>query len=205
MLRDAVRHNSLVREAAIRAKAEELASELAGTTNRLGSMRKRMAETSEAMIVAARKAQEGSSLAKNASSEAPPMSPRSRPRPSNCWQVIELTSVVKRAVAETRESSAGMARLSAAARRVGDVVDLISRIAAQTNLLALNATIEAARAGEAGRGFVVVAQEVKTLAHPDRARPPRDCRADRRDAGHCRLVRSGPSKRRSPRSSTFHR
>ena len=73
MLRDAVRHNSLVREAAIRAKAEELASESAGTTNRLGSMRKRMAETSEAMIVAARKAQEGSSLAKNASSEAPPM------------------------------------------------------------------------------------------------------------------------------------
>jgi methyl-accepting chemotaxis protein len=85
MLRDAVRHNNdlmqelkvrddrearLVREAAIRAKAEELASELAGTTNRLGSMRKRMAETSEAMIVAARKAQEGSSLAKNASSEA---------------------------------------------------------------------------------------------------------------------------------------
>jgi len=85
MLRDAVRHNNdlmqelkarddsearLVREAAIRAKVEELASELAGTTNRLGSMRKRMAETSEAMIVAARKAQEGSSLAKNASSEA---------------------------------------------------------------------------------------------------------------------------------------
>jgi methyl-accepting chemotaxis protein len=100
MLRDAVRHNNdlmqelkprddrearLVREAAIRAKVEELASELAGTINRLGSMTKRMAETSEAMIVAARKAQEGSSLAKNASSEPPPMSPRSRPRPSNCW------------------------------------------------------------------------------------------------------------------------
>jgi methyl-accepting chemotaxis protein len=57
-----------------------------------------------------------------------------------------------------------MLRLTAAASRVGDVVNLISKIAAQTNLLALNATIEAARAGEAGRGFAVVAAEVKSLA-----------------------------------------
>ncbi|MDT7746294.1 MAG: methyl-accepting chemotaxis protein [Actinomycetota bacterium] len=187
VLRDAVRHNNalvqelkarddrearLVREAAIRAKVEELASELAGTTSRLGTMTKQMAQRSESMIVAARKAQEGSSLAKtasfdassNVSSVATASEQLLESIEEISRQVVESTAVVKRAVAETQESSAGMARLSTAARRVGDVVDLISRIAAQTNLLALNATIEAARAGEAGRGFAVVAQEVKTLA-----------------------------------------
>jgi methyl-accepting chemotaxis protein len=54
--------------------------------------------------------------------------------------------------------------LSGDAERIGEVVDLITAIAAQTNLLALNATIEAARAGDAGKGFAVVANEVKSLA-----------------------------------------
>lgn len=67
----------------------------------------------------------------------------------------------QRQAAETGEVVVG---LSEAARKIGEVVDLINHIAAQTNLLALNATIEAARAGEAGRGFAVVAGEVKHLA-----------------------------------------
>src|SRR5947209_19834670 len=146
-------------------------------------MSKRMAETSEAMIIAARKAQEGASLAKTASFDASANVSSVATASEQLLesieeinrQVVESTSVVKRAVVETQESSSGMARLAAAARRVGDVVNLISRIAAQTNLLALNATIEAARAGEAGRGFAVVAQEGKTPANQTR-RPTHELR-----------------------------
>ena len=70
----------------------------------------------------------------------------------------------RQAVDETKVTNGVVRELSQAAQKVGDIVNLISDIAAQTNLLALNATIEAARAGEAGKGFAVVAQEVKSLA-----------------------------------------
>lgn len=63
-----------------------------------------------------------------------------------------------------QQTSLQVARLSEAADKIGQIVDMIRGIAEQTNLLALNATIEAARAGEAGKGFAVVASEVKNLA-----------------------------------------
>lgn len=79
-------------------------------------------------------------------------------------QVSSSAGMAQQAVSEADHTAHLVHELSQAAAKIGDVVSLISNIAAQTNLLALNATIEAARAGEAGRGFAVVATEVKELA-----------------------------------------
>lgn len=79
-------------------------------------------------------------------------------------QASQAHSVVQKATELARSSDDLVGQLSTGADRIGDVVRLIRDIAEQTNLLALNATIEAARAGEAGRGFSVVAAEVKALA-----------------------------------------
>lgn len=79
-------------------------------------------------------------------------------------QVQEAARIAGAAVEQAQVTNDRVNKLSQAAVRIGDVVELINTIAGQTNLLALNATIEAARAGEAGRGFAVVASEVKALA-----------------------------------------
>jgi methyl-accepting chemotaxis protein len=79
-------------------------------------------------------------------------------------RVQESSNISQDAVTQIREAGTIVRNLSAASADIGKVVSLIQAIAEQTNLLALNATIEAARAGEAGRGFAVVASEVKQLA-----------------------------------------
>lgn len=131
-------------------------------TTKTEAVAKAAQEMSQNMGSVAAAAEQASINVKNVSTTMDSVNSMVEDVGNSSTQAREITN---RAVNEARQASAKIDQLGQAAREITKVTEVITEISDQTNLLALNATIEAARAGDAGKGFAIVAHEIKELAN----------------------------------------